>query len=254
MNYPLKTIIVEDNPDHLFNLEHFLMPYKKVISIQQRATTYEEAIFLLSNESFDLSLLDIELDNGMQCYDLLKRVNHDQFGIICFGTQSSSVNLEYSSSISGYLFLPKPYSTDGTSRFISQLQEKVKHRGVMNLAQSSYKDQIPLSLLTYSGILNIMPDNILMISVADKECRLTLYDNPNNSPEIKLRAALIDFEKTLNPLFFKRIGKNYLINIKRCHSYKDGIIILRNIARKEFIVEIKEGIAEFLALFNQIKK
>ena len=102
-----KILLLEDDPEYREIIERVLLrfyPYS-IKSVATERQAWEE----LSNEGFDLVLLDLNID-GRRCWETLKRVvSHPGKPIaIVLSCEDTQGNADYALSLGAYAFLPKP--------------------------------------------------------------------------------------------------------------------------------------------------
>jgi len=124
MKLPLKTLLVENLVPDLEVLKKRLLKYPDFIEISRVAMTFNEAKNILQFETFDLSILDIDLDE-YDCFRLVDEVGREKFGIIALNTISESVLGNKAEKIGQYFWLPKPYSNGSISEFIEKLRASI---------------------------------------------------------------------------------------------------------------------------------
>jgi DNA-binding LytR/AlgR family response regulator len=247
MNLPLKTIIVENEKDDLKVLTEYLIPYSNLISLEKCAVTFEEAVNILLNQSFELSLLDIQLNDNTDCYELINKVGRQQFGIIVFSTQKTSAPLEYTKTLSGHLYLPKPYSPEGMIIFTRELNQELAR--VKNTSVLSGKDK-PLLIKDRKATFFIEQDKIVFIEVDDDYCHINcLVDT--GIKEFVVWERLKHYEEILNHSIFYRISDKHLINLSFLDSLNhDGVKLKAKVANKEFLLPLPDKKKQtFLLLF-----
>ncbi len=108
---PLKTLIVE-NEDHILKeLQYYLdsKPYNSIVSVTKTVKNCSDTIDIILEESFQISMLDIELPDGT-CFDLLEKLPRESFGEIVFCTEFGGKYLEKLISAKPIYYLSKPYS------------------------------------------------------------------------------------------------------------------------------------------------
>lgn len=126
---PLKTLIVE-NEDHILKeLQYYLnsKPYNSILSVVKTAKNCSDTIDLMLEESFQISMLDIELPDGT-CFDLLEKFPRENFGEIIFCTAFAGNYLDKLISAKPIFYLSKPYSKDKIQKMMIALEAFFKNK------------------------------------------------------------------------------------------------------------------------------
>jgi DNA-binding LytR/AlgR family response regulator len=219
MKYPLKTLLVEDEETDAFVLKKYLNDFNRVISIDKVVTTYEEAVCELLNTSYNLTLIDINLNDNYQGYNLINEVGKNQLGIIVFFTQRSEAPLEFTSY--EFLYLNKPLSEKKIKEFIKKLQDKIS-RNFTELGNA----QKPFLFRDESFDRPISADKIVYIKIYDESAEIH-YDNNTQKAKCIIKQSLSNLTNILSSDMFCQIHKNCLVNIFYVEKLGDHIIYLK---------------------------
>lgn len=236
MRLPLKTIIVEDEIEDLFVLKEFLKPHKSLIAISEEniANSFESARNILMSQSFDLSFLDIELDNNSECYELIETFGKSHFGIITFSTKIKTAFFENLDILRGCLYLGKPYSSNRMKVFCEELRDRVA------LINSTDKKYYPLWLKEKSNEFLVEQNSIIYIEVRGTLCSIYYLDGVVDKKH-SITKTLKEYEGVLNPEIFFRLSDKYLINMNFFAYLGGGSLKLKiKDTKKEFSLPLSE--------------
>ena len=210
MQKKLKTLIVENRKDELQELKDILAPHADFIEITAEAASMDEAVRILSKDSFDLSILDIDLEDGT-CYDLIEIVDRKKFGIIVLNTIAPESNVKKNQSAGNPLWLPKPYSTKGTIQFIYQLKMEVNKTDIELCSYEIYQ--------TNKNRKIIWDDKIFFLEGNKGGTNFYIIDKIKNWDMISTNNNLGKEEERMNKGLFVRCHLSYIVNVRLISDY-----------------------------------
>ena len=218
MKFPLKTAIIENEPDELKKLKDLLETRKDIFDVREAISEYGVAVQVLKLRQFDLGIFDVALDEGQDCVNLINEVGPENFDLIALTTQFPSVPKK-ALNIRGVLPFEKPYRQDNLEVFIKVLEKEVKE--IQNL--------IVYRIPTPGGkIVSIRQDKICFVSGKGKETEYYVVENYQR--EKKKIVSIDTLEKALERLskdFFMQIHRSTIFNISFYQSHRSGRIIGR---------------------------
>lgn len=215
-----KTLIVENDEASLNELKYHLKDFQ-TLTISAEAKTCTEAISLLINESFLVSILDVELPDG-NCFDITNRISKDRLGeIVCY-TGFGNRYYEDLFKLNPIAYLPKPPSLQGVQDMmikIDQLYERRAHKKFIEL----YYDE---NSIRYSVLVSI--SDILFIRSESRKC--TYYYQKTMQGAAKkhykaFKSGSIQDQINLLTIDFIQCSKNEIINLNYFEKFtreKDG--------------------------------
>jgi len=210
MKFPIKTIIVENEAHELIRLKKLLLKRKDIFDIVSEVTEYRVAVATLKQYHFDLSIFDIYLDEGKDCYDLINEVGRKNLEIIALTSQQKTVHPGKAHVFVGdCLWFEKPYISENVLPFIEQVKEQV-----LKLQESRiYEIPVP-------GGKNIplRQDKICFIKGSGKQTNYYVVEKENQ--DYKIVTSTETIEKVIERLsedVFVQVHRSYLFNI---HFYK----------------------------------
>jgi YesN/AraC family two-component response regulator len=219
--YNWKTLIVDDETTIIENLKNFL---QKVGLIVTEATSFEDALTLIKDESFELAILDISLPdgNGIDLFRFLREKNNEIYTIMITGHATiENAITALNEGVNAYLV--KPFSD-------SQLNETLIHAEKELIAKSQNKnlfEAIENNRQFYENLLNSTSEAILVI---DLDYRIR-YCNQTASSLLELD----DLEK----------GDQYIYEY-----FEDGYKIISHIYSQMVEGRIINGFKSIIKNFN----
>ncbi len=213
MNKLFETLIVEDDIDSLNSLLRELAVYDKIIKVKAIAKSYDDAWKIVLTQTFDLSILDKNLDEGYTCFDLIKNSNIENFGIIALNSQSASFSIDILGLFKELpTYILKPYLPGTIGDFIKRLNE-------IKIADKNGKIFLDAG---HQGIIPIDEDSIMYIE-AELGCSAyhlsKFYDN---KLKITISENLGDQENKLNHKKFLRVHKSFIVNVEKIVKFQKG--------------------------------
>ena len=252
---PYKGFILDDQPEHITELEEILAPHQRKIVITARATTLQEARQLLAQNKFDISFLDIEI-NYEDCFQLFKDIPIEQFGIIALNTKHHTFQVPINQLTAKHKYIPlfKPYTPKKIAEMVREFQ-RLKNAGN---EKKEMKKEMKKILINDRGIVSfINPSDIICIELHSNMyityCCVDTTKNGTRKMISAIRGTLADLEEIL-PAFFYRISRGCLLNTNFIEKIIGNEIILTICAEqnkpvtKIMSVEKKKGLFELISL------
>lgn len=128
----LKTLIVENDEVDLMNLEDLLKFHGDTIEIVGKAESYRDALNLLSENKYQLSILDYKLDSNKDMFELIKNAGRDRFGILVYHSIHRDARLDDVLLYPPDLKLYKPCDEDNVMEFVVELKLEIAKRESAN--------------------------------------------------------------------------------------------------------------------------
>ena len=164
----LKTLIVEDEPTEMLYLSDLLKDHGDILEIAGRAESYKQALDLLSDNYFQLSILDYHLGKGKTLFDLVDAVGKAKLGLIVYTSGKKELDIEKILEIKPDFRLYKPYDEDSVSEFVIKLKK------YFELTNASERNSI---ILLDKGLRIKMPfENIYYVRGAKNYCEFICKD------------------------------------------------------------------------------
>ncbi len=212
-NKLFETLIVEDDIDTLNSLIRELAEYDKIIKVTAIAKSYADARKIVLTQTFDLSILDKNLDEGYTCFDLINNSNIENFGIIALNSQSASFSIDILGLFKELpTYILKPYLTSTVGDFIKRLNEiKIENK----------KEKVFLDA-GHQGIIPVDEDSIMYIE-AEGGCSVYHFSKSYDSKlKITISENLGDQENKLDRKKFLRVHKSFIVNTEKIIKFQKG--------------------------------
>jgi len=235
MQPPFETIIIENEILQLNLLKELIEYHEEIFSVPVTSTPhFHEAIDIFNKKKFQISILDIYLD-GNDCYELIRIVGRDRFGIIVIATDKDSVSPERAYTVKEpYVFLRKPYNSDRVLKLIKDINEKIDEFALpdhsdldvninttlknliekLNSTRMHFMENLFTITETATTNLVVNQKHIYCVEVDDKVTFFYIYDAHINK---YVRKRSIDnlslVLERLNGDSFIQCHKSYIVNV-----------------------------------------
>lgn len=203
--YTNKNILIVDDEEkarlYLANILHELFPNFTL----QLASSPLEATFILSSQCIDLVFLDVEMP-GMTGLEMLEQLRQKMKNIpvIFVSAYKRAEFIQKALRLNAIDYIDKPVDPIELKEAIEKAFKS--QLGINNNINSLQK----LRLYTSKGELFFEPKEIMYFETAKRNSRAFFT---NNSGDVIVRENLIDLETKLPSKYFKRISRQYIINI-----------------------------------------
>jgi DNA-binding LytR/AlgR family response regulator len=178
------------------------------------STVKDSIEYLSTSEEPDLIFSDVQLPDGLS-FDIFNKVNIKSPVIFITGYDEFILNaFEYN----GIDYLLKPVDERDLEKALAKYKSFEKHFNSFHSFVNTFRQKIKSRLIVKKGIENIAlkTENIVLlytegklVFVIDKEGKKYLADK-----------RLMELEQELDPTFFFRANRQYIINIAYIKSYK----------------------------------
>jgi len=205
-----KVLIVEDEPLIAKDLSYILNDIG--IAGVKIAMSYDDALLELSQESFDLALLDINLSSEQDGVDLAKVINRDYKIPFIFITSYYNESVVSRAKVTEPLaYLLKPFN---------EMDIRINVEMALYKAKVS-QTQDRLFLREKTGAIHVDPNEIIFLEAQDNYTRLVLRDQ-----EILASQTLKSMIEKLSSDEFIRTHKSFAVRLKAITMIKGGYIYL----------------------------
>ena len=238
MQFPLKTLIVEDSPKDLELLEIFLKKHPDKFKIELVVMTFQDAVAALANR-FQLSIIDHNLDDRKVWYDVIDSVGIRNMGTIVLHTAKQRGSFERTQKARDYIFLKKPLNTIGFTKFIIELGERIKE---LPEIPKIYRYKI----LENKEHIFLKDEDIVFI---ESQGNYSIYHTTKRNVPYSTSKKLWETLEILNPSIFIRCSDQYIVNIECIQTIiKDndsgGDITLPNDIKIQFTKTYRNNLIE----------
>ena len=241
----MKVVIIEDEKILANKLEEYLSEIDTSIEVLAKIGTVRDATNWLNNNEADLLFLDIQLSDGLS-FDIFEQVDistpvifttaYDQYAIKAFKNN-------------GIDYLLKPISFDELRESIEKYKDLFRNQTVYNpdfkaminalkKKSESYKKRFTINVGSKIRIINT--DDIAYFYSTNKAVFLRTINNQ----DFDVDYSLTKLENILNPDFFFRINRKYIIRIQSI----DELITL---SKSRLLVKLNPPVAEEIIITYQ---
>lgn len=248
MKKQINAIIVDDERKSIASLKLLLATYCPQVLVLGEANSVQEAIENIDLLKPDLLFLDITMPDG-DGFDVLDRVRYQEFEVIFITAYNQYALKAFEFSAIHYLLKPINYLElqEAVKRFENLKSKDVFNEKIQVLRDSLNNKHQKIILPSFDGLEIINLDEIIR---CEADSNYTIFFLTNKR-KIVVSKSLNNFEKILSDIYFCRIHKKHLINLKYVKHYvkgKGGTIIMQDGSsvfvseskKKYFIKRLKE--------------
>ncbi len=224
----IRSIIIDDEPNNVENLQILLNLYCPEISIVASAINADDGIEAIKAYQPDLIFLDIQMP-GKSGFELLKGFASINFEII-FITAYDQYGIQ-AIKFSALDYLLKPVNINELKLAVEKARQKIiakqKDYNIVNLLEyiKTGNKEIPkIALPTLQEIMYVRVDNIIRCEASNN---YTLFYMQNGEKALVCK-TLKEFAELLTPHNFIRTHQSHLVNLHFVKSFlrEDGGTLL----------------------------
>lgn len=248
MNPPkLKTIIVDDEPGCISNLNHYISKYCPRLEVVATGNTPDQ-IRSAFNTRFDLAFLDIELyeDN---IFDVLSTVEKHDFDIVFVSAYEKYALRAFKVNAIDYIL--KPLSQADIQGCYEKIMKKADSRhhddNDAGISQPSKK----IVLKQGDNVFVIKPDDIYYLKAKGFYTEI-YFESKGVVMSLLLSKPISVVEKEYGERYFFRLHKSYLVNTKKVINITRNEHSEVRLANNQVLPIAKRRVNEFLTFFNGI--
>jgi len=224
----IRSIIIDDEPNNIENLESLLKKYCQNIEVVATANSADKGIALIKAQKPDLVFLDIQMPEKSG-FDILRAIQQVDFEII-FITAYDQYGIQ-AIKFSALDYLLKPLNikelVEATHKAETKIMAKQKNASIENLLEYIKKGQnstLKIALPTLKEILFVPVHDIVRCEASDNYT--TFYLQSRES--VLVCKTLKEFAELLTPHGFIRTHQSHLVNNHFVRSFlkEDGGMLL----------------------------
>ncbi len=208
----IRSIIVDDEPNNIENLQAILEQYCTGIDVVATARNADDGIAAINTHKPDLLFLDIQMP-GKSGFDLLKAFTHINFEII-FITAFDQYGIQ-AIKFSALDYLLKPININELKLAVEKARNKIKakqkNHNIDNLLEyiRSGNNAVPkIALPTLHEIMYVRIDDIIRCEASNNYTTFYLQ----TGEQVLVCKTLKDFAELLRPYNFIRTHQSHLVN------------------------------------------
>lgn len=245
-------LIVDDEKLSRSYISDLIQEFEPEINILE-APNVKTAKSIIETECIDILFLDVNMPEHSG-FDLLESVpnNRNDFELIFITAYSEYAIKAIKENASNYLLKPirKSEFQDALQKAIEKRRNTTHSKIGANSSSINNEEYLvhKLALNHQQGIKFIQLKDIVYLKADNSYTTLIL----NNGEKITTSKPINRFEAKLDPQWFFRVHKSYIINMFHFREYisRDGDIALMNNGEKIYISRYR--LAQFLSLIQQI--
>ncbi len=216
----IKTIIIEDEINARKALENMLSFYCPEIVVSGHASSIEEGIIIIQQQSPQLLLLDVHLSDGTG-FDLIKKLKKKNLKIV-FVTAHDQYALQ-AIKMSALDYLLKPVKPSELCRAIAKVEKALENEeqisiqidtAIHNLENTGNNKKIILNTNDKMFVLEI--SQIVHCEAQDNYSKIYI----NGKETIMISKTLKELEEMLLSYGFFRIHQSHLINLNYVETFE----------------------------------
>ncbi len=237
----MKVLIVEDDLVQAKNIvNHIYDVFGKQVQILGPNAYYKEAIGHVKKETFDMAILDIQLQDdryaGVHIGETIELLHN--IPILYVSGISDDKIIEQTRTIQNCNYISKPFDSEAIKRALLKIKDQVNFKEL-----ETFKDKIsykPRHRDTYwikegtSNYTGITIKDIVFVEAKDKICEFNMI----NGDILKKRATLEKqiFDETLRyyPNFYK-LSRSYIVNLDHINNIDGRRIVYPELNKKIYI-------------------
>ena len=226
----IRSIIIDDEPNNVENLQILLNQYCPEIDIVATETNADSGIEAIQAYQPDMVFLDIQMPEKSG-FDLLKAFNNINFEII-FITAYDQYGIQ-AIKFSALDYLLKPVNINELKLAVEKARQKIiakqKDYNIANLLEyiKTGNKEIPkIALPTLQEIMYVRVDNIIRCEASNNYTLFYLQ----NGEKVLVCKTLKEFAELLTPHNFIRTHQSHLVNLHFVKSFlrEDGGTLFLN--------------------------
>ena len=242
MQRALKTLLIEDSESDLKLLKHFFGQYPKLIQLwDEHAPTVERAAEILSQNKFQLTIIDYTLEDG-NWYDLIEAIGIRNMGIIVLHTIKKDGSFERTERARDYMFLKKTLNSIVMAEFVTRLEKRIEE-------DAQFRETYRYKILDKKLEIHLFDEDIILIEAFGNYS--VYYCIPDKQIPAKLTHTMqiSQVELTLNPAIFVRCHESYIVNKRHIRKLGNrnkkggGVFYLTNGCEIPFTITYREQLA-----------
>lgn len=210
----MKTIIIEDELNNLNLLTHFLKKYCPEIDLIASCQTKDEGVALINQHRPDLLFLDIVLEEN-NAFELLEEIEYKEVKVV-FVTAFDQYALK-AFRYHAVDYLLKLIQIDELIEIVKRVNKQHKNEGFLMENQKKLSESFKNKGNNYVTISNINKvsfvknEEIIYCKSSGRYTEFFLTEGR----KLLASKSLGEFETILNPHYFFRIHKSYMVNLDK---------------------------------------
>jgi two-component system, LytTR family, response regulator LytT len=215
----MNCIIIEDSQGAIDHLENQLKLLEQELNILVKIDTVEDAVVWLKHNKTDIIFMDIQLGDSLS----FEIFDHVEVKVPVIFTTAYDAYAIKAFEVNSIAYLLKPVRLQELKRAIGKYEQLYRKEESINSRIVELQREYQERFLVQTGnvMLPIAADSIAYFKISNgRHVVITCHDKQ----QFVLDNTLELLEKRLNPKFFFRINRQYIVNIR---SVK-GVVAVEN--------------------------
>jgi two-component system LytT family response regulator len=223
---PLKTIIIDDEPDSVKLLQLQLTEYCPQVEVVGSYTSTVKALNGIETLLPDLLFLDIEMP-VMNGFEMLEKVLHTNFSLV-FVTAYNQFALK-AFRFNALDFLVKPVDTKELIEAVAKAEKSLKPTSAqLTMLQKQLRGEpvTKIAIPGQRGVTFIDLNEIVYSEASNNYSKLVLSDGRH----FLISKTLKDVQEVLEEEHFLRVHRQYIINLNHVKQFNrnEGVLTMTN--------------------------
>ncbi|WP_448518615.1 LytR/AlgR family response regulator transcription factor [Rhodoflexus sp.] len=245
----MKIVVIDDEAHHRSYLQALLQDYSADIQVVGEADGVAAGARLIREQSPDVVLLDVEMQDGTG-FDLLQKLQSVDFQVIFTTAHQTFAVQAFKFSAIDYLL--KPVEEDLLAAALKRASEnkrlsdvQLQLTALMGNIQSLSNEPKKIVLKDADNIHIVAISDIIRLEAASNYTQFHLADNR----KIMISKTLKDYERLLEEYFFFRCHQSHLINLhylQRIGKKDGGSVIMKDNTELPLATRKRDALIELL--------
>jgi two-component system, LytTR family, response regulator len=223
---PLRTIIIDDEPDSVKLLQLQLIQYCPNVEVVGSYTATIKALNGIETLLPDLVFLDIEMP-VMNGFEMLDKVLHTDFSLV-FVTAYNQFALK-AFRFNALDFLVKPIDTKELTEAVSKAEKRTKPTSSqLTMLQKQLRGEpvTKIAIPGQNGVSFIDLNEIVFVEASNNYSKLILSDKRICT----ISKTLKDVQEVLEEEHFLRVHRQYIVNLNHVKQFNrnEGVLTMAN--------------------------
>jgi two-component system LytT family response regulator len=254
----IKSIIVEDDPNHSDTLIRSIKDLHQQIDILAVCTNIQDAERSINERKPELVFLDIELEGGGSGFELIKRFDNLDFAVIFTTQHNNTSNAINAIRLCALDFLPKPVlpSELGVSlnRFFENRAASIERVRTLKMNLELERDETKTIWISdIDRNIRVKTDNILYAQSENTTTFFFLTNEVYGKKKLASTVSIGKWEEVIERHGFCRIHNRNLVNLEHVVEFAkhdntvkmmDGTILAVSKQRKDTLLR-RLGLTKF---------
>ncbi len=252
----MKVLIVEDDLDQAKNIiNHIYNTFGKQTQIIGPNAYYKEAIGNVKRETFDVAILDIQLQEdryaGVHIGETIELLHN--IPILYVSGISDDKIIEQTKDIQNCNYISKPFDDAAIERALLKIKDQINFKELESFSDKiSYKPRRRDTYWIKEGTSNytgITIKDIVFVEAKDKICEFNMIDGEILKKRATLEKQIFDETLSYYPNFYK-LSRSFIVNLDHINNIDGRRIIYPELNKKIYIKIPEDQLKTLFALIG----